>query len=31
VHLALGGLEIDVVVRDDTREPLRDPSEFDCG
>ena len=29
VHLALGRLEVDAVVRDDGREPLGDPSELD--
>ncbi len=31
VHLALGCLEVDGVVRDDAREPLRDPAEGDGG
>ena len=26
VHLARGSLEVDAVVRDDAREPLRDPA-----
>ena len=31
VHLALGRLEVDAVVRDDAGEPLRDPAERDGG
>ena len=31
VHLALGRLEVDAVVCDHAREPLRDPAELDGG